>query len=119
MGAAHRRGVLCRRAVAVSHRPQAVGRNWSITLEIRAKHELIGDGPYAFVRHPMYTSFLLMALGQAFLLSNWVVGLAGLIGFAAFFLLRVRKEENMMLENFGPAYRSYMQRTKRIVPYIY
>jgi protein-S-isoprenylcysteine O-methyltransferase Ste14 len=96
-----------------------LGRNWSITLEIRAKHELIADGPYAFVRHPMYTSFLLMALGQALLLSNWFVGLAGLIGFAAFFLLRVRKEENMMLENFGPAYRSYMQRTKRIVPFIY
>jgi protein-S-isoprenylcysteine O-methyltransferase Ste14 len=98
---------------------KALGRNWSITLQIREKHELISHGPYALVRHPMYTSFLLMALGQAFLLANWVVGLAGLIGFAVLFCLRVDKEERMMLEIFGPEYRAYMDRTKRIIPYIY
>ena len=59
-----------------------LGKNWSISLEIREKHELISAGPYALIRHPMYTSFLLMALGQAFLLANWFVGLAGLVGFA-------------------------------------
>lgn len=96
-----------------------LGRNWSITLEIREQHRLVSSGPYAFVRHPMYTSFLLMGLGQAFLLANWVAGLAGLIGFAVLFFLRVSKEERMMLENFGPQYRTYMERTKRIIPYIY
>lgn len=96
-----------------------LGRNWSITLEIRDKHELISGGPYALVRHPMYSSFLLMAVGQALLISNWVVGLAGLIGFAVLFFLRVDKEEHMMLETFGPQYRAYMERTKRIIPYIY
>ncbi len=96
-----------------------LGRNWSITLQIREKHEVIGEGPYGFIRHPMYTSFLLMALGQAFLLSNWVVGLAGLVCFAVFFFLRVGREERMMLESFGPTYRSYMERTKRIIPYLY
>lgn len=98
---------------------KALGRNWSITLEIREKHELVSGGPYAFIRHPMYTSFLLMGLGQAFLLSNWVVGLAGLLGFAILFFLRVDKEERMMLELFGPEYRAYMDRTKRIIPYLY
>ena len=83
------------------------------------QHKLVCAGPYAMVRHPMYTSFLLLALGQAFLLSNWVVGLAGLIGFAVLFFLRVDKEERMMLENFGPQYRAYMERTKRIIPYLY
>jgi protein-S-isoprenylcysteine O-methyltransferase Ste14 len=67
----------------------------------------------------MYTSFMLMGLGQAFLLSNWVAGLAGLIGFAILFFLRVDKEERMMLENFGPQYQAYMERTKRIIPYLY
>jgi protein-S-isoprenylcysteine O-methyltransferase Ste14 len=96
-----------------------LGRNWSITLEIRERHALVCAGPYAVIRHPMYTSFMLMGLGQAFLLSNWVAGLAGLIGFAVLFFLRVDKEERMMLENFGPQYRAYMKRTKRIIPYLY
>lgn len=96
-----------------------LGRNWSITLEIRERHALVSGGPYALVRHPMYTSFMLMGLGQAFLLSNWVAGLAGLVGFAILFFLRVDKEERMMLESFGPQYRTYMERTKRIIPYIY
>ncbi|TIT59667.1 MAG: isoprenylcysteine carboxylmethyltransferase family protein, partial [Mesorhizobium sp.] len=86
---------------------------------IRERHELVSAGPYALVRHPMYTSFLLMGLGQAFLLPNWVAGISGLIGFAVLFLLRVDKEERMMLENFGSQYRAYMEKTKRIVPYLY
>ena len=96
-----------------------LGRNWSITLEIREQHNLVCTGPYAVIRHPMYTSFMLMGLGQAFLLANWVAGLAGLVGFAILFFLRVDKEERMMLEIFGPQYRTYMERTKRLIPYLY
>jgi protein-S-isoprenylcysteine O-methyltransferase Ste14 len=101
----------------ISHKE--LGRNWSITLQIREQHKLVSTGPYALIRHPMYTSFLLIAVGQALLLSNWVVGLAGLLGFAVLFCLRVNKEERMMLENFGQEYRAYMERTKRIIPYLY
>ncbi|PTM94954.1 protein-S-isoprenylcysteine O-methyltransferase [Mycoplana dimorpha] len=96
-----------------------LGKNWSISLEIRDKHQLVSGGPYALIRHPMYTSFLLMALGQAFLLSNWIAGLAGLVGFAFLFFLRVDKEERMMMDSFGPTYRDYMDRTKRLIPYLY
>ncbi|MBK5566958.1 protein-S-isoprenylcysteine O-methyltransferase [Ensifer sp. SSB1] len=96
-----------------------LGRNWSISLEIREKHQLISKGLYALVRHPMYTSFLLMGIGQMFLLSNWLVGLAGVVGFAVLFFLRVDKEERLMLEFFGAEYRAYMDRTKRIIPYLY
>ncbi|MDM9624783.1 protein-S-isoprenylcysteine O-methyltransferase [Rhizobium sp. S152] len=96
-----------------------LGRNWSITLEIREKHKLISGGPYAFVRHPMYTSFMLMGIGQAFLIPNWFAGLAGLLGFAILFFLRVDKEERMMMEIFGAEYGDYMQRTKRLIPYLY
>ena len=101
----------------ISHK--ALGRNWSISLEIREQHRLVSSGPYALIRHPMYTSFLLMGIGQALLLSNWMVGLAGLAGFAILYFLRVDKEERMMLANFGQQYRAYMERTKRIIPFLY
>jgi protein-S-isoprenylcysteine O-methyltransferase Ste14 len=67
----------------------------------------------------MYTAFWLMGLGQAFLLPNWIAGLAGLVGISVLFFLRVGKEERMMVETFGEEYRAYMARTKRIIPRVY
>jgi protein-S-isoprenylcysteine O-methyltransferase Ste14 len=96
-----------------------LGKNWSISLEIRDQHRLVSNGVYQHVRHPMYSAFWLMAVGQALLLPNWIAGLAGLVGFAVLFFLRVDKEERMMLQTFGDEYRAYMQRTKRIVPGVY
>ncbi|WP_274425890.1 protein-S-isoprenylcysteine O-methyltransferase [Chelativorans sp. YIM 93263] len=98
---------------------KSLGKNWSITLQIREQHCLVRTGPYALVRHPMYTSFLLMVSGQFFLLANWFVGLLGLLGFAILFFLRVDKEEEMMLDKFGQQYRSYMGTSKRIIPFVY
>jgi protein-S-isoprenylcysteine O-methyltransferase Ste14 len=96
-----------------------LGKNWSITLEIRDQHRVVSNGVYALVRHPMYSAFWLMGLGQAFLLPNWIAGLAGLVGFSVLFFLRVDKEERMMLETFGEEYRAYMGRTKRVIPRVY
>ena len=96
-----------------------LGRNWSVTLEIREKHKLVTRGLYRLIRHPMYASFLLIALAQAFLLPNWVAGLSGLVGLAVLFFMRVDVEERMMLDTFGEEYRVYSGKTKRIVPYIY
>ena len=96
-----------------------LGRNWSVTLEIREKHKLVTRGLYRFIRHPMYASFLLIALAQAFLLPNWVAGLSGLVGLAVLFFMRVNVEERMMADTFGEEYRVYSGKTKRIIPYIY
>lgn len=96
-----------------------LGRMWSVTLETRDKHQLVTSGLYHYVRHPMYSSFLLFALAQVLLLQNWVVGPAGLVGFGILFFMRVPREEAVMSETFGDEYRDYMRRTKRIVPWIY
>ena len=96
-----------------------LGRNWSISLEVRQEHCLVTTGVYQIVRHPMYTAFWLMAIGQALLLSNWVAGFAGLAGFALLYFVRVRREEALMLDVFGDEYRSYMARTKRLIPHVY
>lgn len=96
-----------------------LGRNWSISLETREKHSLVTEGVYAWVRHPMYSSFLLSALAQLCLLQNWVAGPAGLIGFAVLFFFRVNREEGLMIDTFGEEYRAYSRRTARIVPWLY
>ncbi len=96
-----------------------LGRNWSISLEIRDQHRLVSNGIYRLIRHPMYTAFWLMGLGQALLLPNWVAGGAGLVGFGVLYFLRIDHEERMMVQTFGDEYRSYMTRTKRIIPLVY
>jgi len=95
-----------------------LGRNWSISLEVREQHVLVKTGIYQFVRHPMYSSFFLLGLAQALLLPNWFAGLAGIAGAGILFVFRVRREEQMMLESFGDDYRSYIAHTKRIVPWV-
>jgi protein-S-isoprenylcysteine O-methyltransferase Ste14 len=96
-----------------------LGRNWSVSLKMRETHQLVTQGVYRYVRHPMYSSFLLMALAQLLLLPNWVGGGAGLVGTAFLLLMRMRREEAMMLERFGDAYRDYGARTARIVPWLF
>ena len=101
----------------MTHR--ALGRNWSISLEVREDHQLITDGIYRKIRHPMYSAFWLWAIAQALLLPNWVAGFTGLIGFGTLFFGRVAREERMMLETFGEGYREYMARTDRIIPWVF
>jgi protein-S-isoprenylcysteine O-methyltransferase Ste14 len=53
------------------------------------------------------------------LLPNWVAGLSGIVGFGLLYLLRVNREEQLMIDTFGEDYRSYMLRTKRLIPWIH
>jgi len=101
----------------LTHR--ALGRNWSISLEVRENHQLVTDRVYRYVRHPMYVAFWLWAAAQALLLPNWIAGLAGMVGFGTLYCLRVKNEERLMIDTFGEAYRAYMARTARLIPWIY
>ena len=95
-----------------------LGRNFSATLRITGQHSLITSGVYRYIRHPMYTAHLLWAIAQGLLLANWIAGWAFLVLSIPLYMIRIPKEEQMMLEHFGEEYRSYMNRSGRLIPRI-
>lgn len=96
-----------------------LGTNWSITLEVRDKHQLVTHGIYRALRHPMYSALLLYSLGQALVVPNWIAGPSYAVAMSLLFAFRLGPEERMMLEEFGKDYEAYMVRTKRLVPGIW
>jgi protein-S-isoprenylcysteine O-methyltransferase Ste14 len=95
-----------------------LGRNWSRSVTIKQDHELISTGPYAVVRHPIYTGILTGFLGTAIAVSQ----VRGFVSFALIFLalwLKLRMEETWMRAQFGEVYANYAQRTSAIVPYLF
>jgi protein-S-isoprenylcysteine O-methyltransferase Ste14 len=94
----------------------ALGRNWSVSLEIREGHELVTGGLYARWRHPMYSAILGWSVAQGLLLENWLAGWSMLPAMLALVAVRVPREERMMTERFGDAYVAYMARTHRLAP---
>lgn len=94
----------------------ALGRNWSESLQLRQGHQLITSDIYAYLRHSMYAFGWLMGIAQVLLLQNWIAGLSGLLSFTLLYVIRVPREEQMMIDRFGDEYQSYMTRTGRIIP---
>lgn len=95
-----------------------LGLNVTSTSMPRAQATLITSGPYRWVRHPMYTTVLILVLAVTLLTANVVVALGGLAMFALL-VARSRVEEQRLVEKFGEAYRAYQQRTGRIVPRLF
>jgi protein-S-isoprenylcysteine O-methyltransferase Ste14 len=95
-----------------------LGRNWSSSVTIKQGHELITTGPYALVRHPIYTGILTGFLGTAIALAQ----VRGFIGFVLIFLVlwpKLRTEEKWMRSQFGEMYAAYAHQTAALVPYLF
>lgn len=95
---------------------RALGRNWSGIVEIAEDHVLVTNGPYARVRHPMYTALLASAASNALVSANWLIAVANFGLTLWMYRARVDDEEAIMLEHFGDAYRTYMNATGRLLP---
>ena len=94
-----------------------LGTNWSLSVQKKEKHELIIRGPYKLVRHPIYTGLLLMFCGNALIVGDYRAIIAVLIVFVSFWF-KLKKEEKLLTEVFGDNYREYMQKTKRMIPWL-
>jgi protein-S-isoprenylcysteine O-methyltransferase Ste14 len=93
-----------------------LGQNWSVSLELREGHQVVTEGVYRHIRHPMYASIWLWAIAQGMMLENWLAGWSVVPAFAAMYFLRTPREERLMCEAFGDEYRAYMRKTGRLLP---
>ncbi|HET8581175.1 MAG TPA: isoprenylcysteine carboxylmethyltransferase family protein [Candidatus Paceibacterota bacterium] len=95
-----------------------LGRNWSGSVQVKEGHELVTKGPYAIVRHPIYTALLIMVIGTILVVANLGAVLALPIT-AAGFIIKLLAEERTMRRQFPDAYAAYATRVKRLVPFVW
>ncbi len=93
----------------------ALGEEWSPQLQLREEHHLVTTGPYARIRHPLYTAMIGYGTSLALVTANWVFVVFAVAAIAGLFV-RVPQEEQMMIKQFGEEYRAYMQRTGKFLP---
>lgn len=94
---------------------RSLGDNITDTVVTRKQHTLIVDGPYRYVRHPLYTATLLAALANGLVTANWFIAASGIASFVLL-MIRSRMEERLLIERFGDDYRQYRNRTGAVFP---
>jgi len=101
---------------------RTLGKYWGLSTSINVKlldeHQIVQNGPYAFVRHPMYFGAWTFMFGLLLLYPTWTI-LILLVSMLAAFSGRARREEIALAERFGNAWTEYKKRTKLIIPFIY
>jgi protein-S-isoprenylcysteine O-methyltransferase Ste14 len=93
-----------------------LGRNWGMPMSRKEDPELVTGGPYAFVRHPIYTGITFALLGSA--VGYSLVWLPALLASVPYFIYSARREEALMCQQFPAQYPAYMQRTKMLLPFV-
>jgi protein-S-isoprenylcysteine O-methyltransferase Ste14 len=92
-----------------------IGQNWSSAVTIKVDHKLIRTGPYAWVRHPIYSGLILAMIGTA-LARREPRGLIALVLLCLGFQIKSRMEEKFMRKTFGPEYEDYSKSTGALIP---
>jgi len=105
--------ILCVPALYWTH--HTLGKQYSANLEIQSDHEVITDGPYSRVRHPMYTIFIAFSIAMALLTLNLLIIFFSIL-ISISFPSVAKQEELMLIDRFGDYYRAYMNRSGRFLP---
>jgi protein-S-isoprenylcysteine O-methyltransferase Ste14 len=92
-----------------------LGRNWSGRIEVKSDQQLVRSGPYAIVRHPIYSGLIVALGGTAIYLGEWR-GLAALLVFGVGFWLKAVREEALLEAEFGDTYKEYRLQTGMLLP---
>jgi protein-S-isoprenylcysteine O-methyltransferase Ste14 len=95
---------------------RALSSNWSDTPVKLKKHTLTVVGPYRWVRHPIYTAFLLILSAPLLLSANWLIGISWIAMTYLDVTARIDAEEAMLRESFGKEFTAYAKRSGRLLP---
>jgi protein-S-isoprenylcysteine O-methyltransferase Ste14 len=104
-------------AIALVYRAKKrLGRQWALAARVIEGHDLVTDGPFGRVRHPLYLAMGLLLLSPIICLSSWLGAALALPLFAIGTVLRVRAEESVLKETFGSRYEDYRSRVPAFLP---
>ena len=94
-----------------------IGTNWSSVVTLKKDHELVQNGPYKYIRHPIYTGMILALIGTAIVLGN-LKALIIIIVIVAGLIKKSIDEEKLLTANLAE-YSEYKKRTKRLIPFVF
>lgn len=95
---------------------RSLGHNVSETVLTKREHQLVTDGPYQWVRHPLYTAGITLFVALGLIEASWFVLLMAAIAALLIQLIVIPTEEHALTDKFGDRYRKYMGRTGRLLP---
>lgn len=110
--------LLCAGGITLAIWARAVlGKEWGMPMTDRIKPTLVTKGPYAYIRHPIYSGFIIALAGTT--LVNGLLWLIPFIVLAIYFVYSAKTEEKQMSNHFPEEYAAYKKRTKALIPFIY
>jgi protein-S-isoprenylcysteine O-methyltransferase Ste14 len=98
---------------------RTLGKQWAVAARLIEGHRLITNGPYRFVRNPIYAGMLGMLVATGLALDDWTQILIGIVLFAIGLVIRVRSEEKLLRSAFGQEFEDYARRVPAVLPGIY
>jgi protein-S-isoprenylcysteine O-methyltransferase Ste14 len=96
-----------------------LGKQWALAARLVEGHTLIRDGPYRFVRNPIYTGMFGMLLATGLAAGRWIPLLVAMVLFAAGTYIRIRSEERLLRQAFGSEFEQYARNVPALIPGIY
>jgi protein-S-isoprenylcysteine O-methyltransferase len=98
---------------------RTLGKQWALAARLVEDHKLITEGPYGFVRNPIYTGMLGMLVATGLAMEHWVALDFAVVLFAVGLVIRVRSEEKLLRAAFGEEFEEYAKRVPAVLPGIY
>lgn len=98
---------------------RTLGKQWAVRARLVEGHKLVMEGPYAYIRNPIYTGMLGMLIATGLAMEHWVALIVAVLIFMAGLVIRVRSEEKLLRAAFGQEFEDYARRVPAVLPGIY